>query len=328
MKILSIDGGGIRGIIPALVLAEIEDRTGRRIADLFDLIAGTSTGGILAAALTRPADDGAGAGGPSGAGGAGGPRYTARDLIGLYEAEGPEIFDRTLLKRIHSVDGLLDERYDSKGLDSALDAYLGRVKLSEAVTDVLLTAYEIEHRFAFFFRSSRARTDPSYDFTLADATRATAAAPTYFEPAKVTDVAGRRSYALVDGGVFAINPSMCAFAEVARSGGGELDLIASLGTGSHTRPLRYGEVRGWGQLEWSRSIIDVVFDGVADTTDFELAQLLPDGRYHRFQVELTHASDDLDDASPENIAALRREGEILVRERSADIDLLCAALTA
>jgi patatin-like phospholipase/acyl hydrolase len=320
MKILSIDGGGIRGIIPALVLAEIEERTGRRVADLFDLIAGTSTGGILAAALTRPADDGEGR--------AGGPRYAARDLIGLYEAEGPEIFDRTLLKRIHSVDGLLDERYDSKGLDSALDAYLGRVKLSEAVTDVLITAYEIEHRFAFFFRSSRARTDPSYDFTLADATRATAAAPTYFEPAKVTDVAGKRSYALIDGGVFAVNPSLCAFAEVARGGHSELDLIASLGTGSHTRALPYGEVKGWGQLEWSRSIIDVVFDGVADTTDFELAQLLPDGRYHRFQTELTHASDDLDDASPENIAALRREGEILVRERSADIDALCAALTA
>src|ERR1700730_10088469 len=165
MKILYSDVRGIRGIIPALVLAEIEERTGRRVAELFDLIAGTSTGGILAAALTRPAEEGGD-----------GPRYTARDLIGLYEAEGPEIFDRTLLKRIHSVDGLLDERYDSKGLDSALDAYLGRVKLSEAVTDVLITAYEIEHRFAFFFRSSRARTDPSYDFTLADATRATAAA--------------------------------------------------------------------------------------------------------------------------------------------------------
>ena len=58
MRILAIDGGGIRGIIPALVLAEIEDRTGRRVADLFDLVAGTSTGGILAAALTRPGDEG------------------------------------------------------------------------------------------------------------------------------------------------------------------------------------------------------------------------------------------------------------------------------
>jgi uncharacterized protein len=117
VKLLSIDGGGIRGIIPALVLQAIEERTGRRTAQLFDLIAGSSTGGILAAGLTLRGDDDR-------------PRYSARDLIGLYEAEGPHIFDRSLLKRITSVDGLIDERYDSKGLDAALDAYLGRATLS------------------------------------------------------------------------------------------------------------------------------------------------------------------------------------------------------
>ena len=143
MKLLAIDGGGIRGIIPALVLQAIEERTGRRIAELFDLIAGSSTGGIIAAGLTLPDDDDGG----------GRARYNARDLIGLYEAEGPHIFDRSLLKRITSIDGLIDERYDSKGLDAALDAYLGRATLSEVVTDVLITAYEIENRFAFFFRS-------------------------------------------------------------------------------------------------------------------------------------------------------------------------------
>ena len=319
VKILAIDGGGIRGIIPALVLAEIEERTGRHVAELFDLIAGSSTGGILAAALTRPAEGGYG---PAHA------RYAARDLLGLYEAEGPEIFDRTLLKRIRSVDGLFDERYDAKGLDSALDAYLGRTKLSETVTDVLITAYEIEGRFAFFFRSSRARTDPTYDFTLADATRATAAAPTYFEPARVTDVAGARTYALIDGGVFAVNPALCAVAEVARTGRrDEVELVVSLGTGSHTRPLPYEEARDWGQIEWARPIVDVLFDGQAETTDFACAQLLPGGGYHRFQTELTHASDDLDDASPENLVALRKEGERLVAARSREIDELCAALT-
>src|SRR5215210_8368531 len=93
VRILAIDGGGIRGLIPAVVLAGIERRTGRRTAELFDLIAGTSTGGILACGLTRPA-----------ANGAGGPAFTAADLIGLYESEGPEIFHRSLLKRITSAD--------------------------------------------------------------------------------------------------------------------------------------------------------------------------------------------------------------------------------
>ncbi|HSD77184.1 MAG TPA: patatin-like phospholipase family protein [Solirubrobacteraceae bacterium] len=317
MRVLCIDGGGIRGIIPALVLAELEERTGRRTAEMFDLIAGTSTGGILAAALVRPGDDGAA------------PRYSARDLLGLYEAEGPEIFDRPLLKRIRSVDGWLDERYDDAGLVAALRRYLDGARLSDALADVLITAYEIEGRFAFFFRSARARADRAYDFALADACRATAAAPTYFEPARVTDLAGDRPYALIDGGVYAANPALCALADVAADGDTSgVDLLLALGTGSHTRPLPYAQVRGWGQLEWARSIVDVVFDGQADTTDFAVGRLLPGDRYVRLQVELDHASDALDDASPRNMAALRAEGTRLLREQAATVDALAERLAA
>src|SRR3954447_11993645 len=141
----------MRGLIPAVVLAEIERRTGRRTAEMFDLIAGTSTGGILACGLTRPGDGGA-------------PVFTAADLIGLYESEGPEIFHRSLVKRVESVDGYVDERYDDVGLNAALRRYLDGTRLSQAVTDLFITAYEVDRREAFFFRSSRARTDPAYDF--------------------------------------------------------------------------------------------------------------------------------------------------------------------
>src|SRR5215212_7541338 len=142
MKVLCIDGGGIRGLIPALVLAEVERRTGRPTADLFDLIAGTSTGGILACGLTRPGPDGK-------------PLHSAEELAELFRTEGPRIFDRSLRKRITSVDGLVDERYDDRGLNAALTRYLGDARLRDALTDVLLTAYDIRDRFAFFFRSSR-----------------------------------------------------------------------------------------------------------------------------------------------------------------------------
>jgi uncharacterized protein len=317
VRILAIDGGGIRGLIPAVVLAEIERRTGRRTAELFDLIAGTSTGGILACGLTRPAADGAD-----------GAAFSAADLIGLYESEGPEIFHRSLLKRVTSVGGYVDERYDDAGLNAALHRYLGATRLSETLADVFITAYEIERRTSFFFRSSRARQDPAHDFTLVDAARATAAAPTYFEPARVTDVAGAQSWALVDGGVFAINPAMVAYAELSAAGRREeVDLVVSLGSGSHTRRLAYENVRGWGQLEWARPLIDVVFDGVADAVDFELEQLLPEGRYVRLQTPLDEASDDLDDASDRNLEALRREGARLVEARSADLDRIAEALT-
>jgi len=293
VKVLSIDGGGIRGLIPALVLAEVERRTGRRVAELFDFIAGTSTGGILACALARPAP------------------LPAAEIAEIYVEEGPRIFHRSLLQRIGSGDGYLDERYDHAGLVRALERYLGATRMAEATVPVLLTAYDLELRRAFFLRSegegSRA--------TMVQAAHATSAAPTYFEPVRVEGAT------LVDGGVFAINPALCAYAAL----GGSLDVLASLGTGAHTRRLPYEQVKDWGQLEWVRPLIDVVFDGGQDAVDFQLDALLRD-RYVRLQTRLDEASDDLDDASEGNLARLRREAARLIAARDADIDALCARL--
>jgi uncharacterized protein len=308
MKVLAIDGGGIRGLIPALVLAEIERRTGRATADMFDLIAGTSTGGILACGLVRRGDDDR-------------PLHSAEELAELYVTEGPKIFDRSLIKQVTSVGGLIDEKYDDKGLNTALETYLGDARLKEVLTDVLITAYDISDRFAFFFRSSRARTDDNYDFSLFEAARATSAAPTYFEPTEVTDAAGARTYPLIDGGIYAVNPAMCAYAEVVGAGH-ELEVLASLGTGSQTKRHEFDEVTGWGAIEWVRPLIDMVFDGVADTIDFEAATLAKD-RYQRFQAALRYSSDALDDASEGNLRRLEGDAERLIAERTADIETLC-----
>ena len=313
MKVLCIDGGGIRGLIPALVLAEIERRTGRRIADMVDVVAGTSTGGILACALCRPGDDGR-------------PRFSADEIADIYMEEGPRIFSRSLIKRAVSADGWLDERYDDDGLERALDRYLGDAVLSDALVPIFVTAYDIEGRFAFFFRSARAVQDPTYDFPLTAVARATAAAPTYFEPVAVTDRAGARTYPLIDGGVYAVNPSMCAYADLVRGGtAGELELMLSLGTGAHTHAYRIEEVRGWGQLGWARPVLDIVFDGVADTIEFEAQALMRD-RYVRLQTRLELASDDLDDASDDNLDALRREAEQLIAASGPALDRACAVL--
>jgi uncharacterized protein len=315
VKILCIDGGGIRGLIPALVLAEIERRTGRRTAEMVDFVAGTSTGGILACALTRRGADGR-------------PLFTAEELAAIYVEEGPRIFRRSLLKRIFSVGGWIDERYEDDGLDAALERYLGDALLSDALTDVLVTAYDIHDRFAFFFRSQRARNDPAYDFPLVQVARATSAAPSYFEPAQVTDRSGARTYPLIDGGVYAVNPSMCAYADVVAAGSADrLELMLSLGTGAHTRAYTFEETSGWGQLGWARPALDMVFDGVADTIEFEALTLMGD-RYVRLQTELDLASDDLDDASQSNLADLRTEADRLIAASASELDRVCAILAA
>jgi uncharacterized protein len=313
VKVLCIDGGGIRGLIPALVLAEIERRTGRRTAAMVDLVAGTSTGGVLACALTRRGMDGT-------------PLFSAEEVAEIYVEEGPRIFRRSLLKRIFSLEGWIDERYEDEGLNRALERYLGDAMLSDALTDVLVTAYDIHDRFAFFFRSHRARTDPTYDFALAHVARATSAAPSYFEPAEVTDRAGARTYPLVDGGIYAVNPSMVAYADVVTAGrADELELMLSLGTGAHTRAYTFEETRWWGQLAWARPALDMVFDGVADTIEFEAGALMGD-RYVRLQTALDLASDDLDDASPSNLADLRTEAEQLIAASAAELDRVCDVL--
>ena len=323
MKVLSIDGGGIRGIIPAMVLAEIERRTKKPISQLFDLICGTSTGGIIALGLTK--QDGTGK-----------PHYKAEELVTLYEDNGERIFSRSIWHKIHSAWSITDQKYPSDGIEEVLNEYFGTDRLKGALTDVLITAYEIEMRLPFFFKSSHAR-DPSkigYDYPIKLVARATSAAPTYFEPAKVP--AGKSSdyYALVDGGVFANNPAMCGFAEVRTSHPKTEDvLLLSLGTGELTRRLAYDDAKDWGLFEWAQPLLSVIFDGVSDTVDYQLKQLLavPEGnpqRYYRFEGRLDEGNDDMDDASLTNIRALKRLAEKIIADNEASLQTLCGQLIA
>jgi patatin-like phospholipase/acyl hydrolase len=302
MRVLSIDGGGIRGLIPALVLTEIEERAGKRIYELFDLIAGTSTGGILACALCAP------------------EALPAEELVGLYEDEGPKIFDRSVWQRIRSAEGLLDEKYDASALDRALERFLSDKRLAETKPDLLVPAYNMGDPGPYFFKSRKAR-EEGEDFPLSQVARATSAAPTYFEPFQLT------GEAMVDGGVFATNPAMCAFAEVMRFQPTADLVLLSLGTGQRTHKRSFDEVRNWGLVEWAKPILDVVFDGVSDAVDYQLQHVLEDGHYWRLQVELTQASDELDNAGEENLRELRAQAEQLIADRSADIDAAIAALT-
>ncbi len=297
VRILSIDGGGIRGLIPARVLQEIENLTGRRIADLFDLVAGTSTGGILALGLTKP-------------GQAGGPEYSAADLVELYESEGPRIFSRSAWHHLYALNNLAEERYDATGIEQVLGEYFGDSRLSEALTPLLVTSYDIERRAPYFFKSYRAADDPDRDTSMAAAARATSAAPTYFEPHRI-DIPGTNDYrALVDGGVFANNPTMCAYVEAKDLYPTAVDYhVVSIGTGQLTRRIPIDEARGWGLAMWAQPLLGVVFDGVSDTVDYQVRAMCRTDTdvqpYHRLQVALTEGNDDMDDVSATNLRALR-----------------------
>jgi len=319
LKILSIDGGGIRGLIPAVLLAEIEKKTGTPVARLFDLIAGTSTGGILALLLATAHPDGA-------------PRYRAAQIVEFYEREGPNIFKRSWLHRLLAVGNLKQEKYPDAGIERVLADYFGDSRLRDALTSLLIPSYEIERRFPFFFRSTMARARADYDYPMRDVARATSAAPTYFSPIKLSAANTAESYALIDGGVFANNPAACALVEAMTTHpGAEGCVLVSLGTGTLTRSIRYADAKNWGIAKWAKPVLDVVFEGVSSTVDYQMRQLLPDtpgtsGRYFRFQAALDGSHQAMDDASTANITALKALGLKLAEERRQDIDELCAAL--
>lgn len=318
VRILSIDGGGIRGLIPALILTDLESRTKKPVADLFHLVAGTSTGGILACGLCKPPSQGG--------------ALWARDLVDLYERRGREIFSRSFWHGVTSVAGIADEKYSADGLEKALLDVLKDAEIKDSRADLLVTAYEIERRDSFFFKSRSARVDPAKNFLMRDVARATSAAPTYFEPARVANRGKTLVFSLVDGGVFANNPSLCALAEARVIYPEASDyLLVSLGTGEMTRTIPYDAAKDWGLAGWVRPLISVIFDGIADAVHYQMQQLLPsqDGRrrYFRFQTTLDESNDDMDDASPANIRALRYTAERVLDQQKSDVDLLCQLLS-
>src|SRR5580658_3538454 len=310
IKILSIDGGGIRGIIPAMVLAEIEKRTKRPIARLFDLIAGTSTGGILALGLSIPKNPPA-------------PLYAASQLLEIYVRDGTRIFSRGLSHKTAAWGNLWRAKYPATGIEQVLLEYFGNSWLSDAATDVLITSYEIERSFPFFFRSAIARERSDYDFPAREVARATSAAPTYFEPMKLPTGTFTDHYTLIDGGVFANNPAACALVEARTTQRDATDfLVVSLGTGELTRCLPYEQAKNWGVVRWAMPVLEVVFDGVSRSVDYQLRQLLSGTsaeckRYYRFQTTLDSHNHRLDNASPENITALKALAYNLVERESA-----------
>lgn len=329
-KILSIDGGGIRGIIPALVLAEIERRTGKHIYQLFDLIAGTSTGGILALGLTKPKPNDARH-----------PQYAAKDLVKLYEDDGRRIFSSSLLHQIFSLGNMLDKKYPSGPVEEVLIEYFGDAMLSEALTRVLITSYEIELRSAFFFKSHKAAGETlvdgekseDYDFLMRDVARATSAAPTYFEPELIDNE--HCAYALIDGGTYANNPAMCAVAESICATKFDRRLgdifMVSLGTGEQTRAINYLSARDWGVINWAQPILSVVFHGVSDTVHYQTNLILNAGarktkHYHRLQINLED-SYKLDDTRPASINKLKELAETLIKDRDDEIDEICQRLS-
>lgn len=342
-RILSVDGGGIRGLVPAVVLAELERRIEaeagepRALSDCFHLLAGTSTGGLIALGLTAPEPESPGR-----------PLLSAQGLVRLYREDGPRIFTRGLWWRLRSLGGWAAPKYPADPLAEVLGERLGEARLREALREVIVTSYDMSEREPHFFKRWRAAQSAQRNPTLVDAALATAAAPTYF-PSHGLD-----ERALVDGGVFASNPTVAAVAEALKRTDEEpADLaphdlfVVSLGTGVRETGFEQRRVRGWGKVGWispkggEPPLLGAVLDGQSDAADHWAHMLLNHEpgdemprpaeigargpRYFRLQVEL-HRAFAMDDASESALDGLTAAAEELIADHDEQLTLIARRL--
>ncbi len=329
--ILSIDGGGIRGVIPAYVLAYIEKlliiKSGDnniRIADCFQLLSGTSAGGILTALYLTCEKDNTGAVRP---------KYTAPEICSLFEELGPALFKRSFGYWIKSCAGLTRSRYNEDALYHFSNKIFGDAYISEAMKDCLITAYDLGSRKALLFsRYSTLKYGKTADYKMCDIVRATSAAPSYFIPAliKARDNSERH---LVDGGVYAGNPAMCALVESVKlwpQMSYENRFMLSLGCGKVIKPYHYHKTKRFGYLHWLHPILDILMSSVSETVNYQVQQLfavngVPEN-FIRIDPPILTADSRIDNASRNNMKKLHSAAQNFIDHNQIVLDKLCDTL--
>jgi hypothetical protein len=235
-RILSIDGGGIKGVFPAAFLAEIEDRVGGSVADYFDLIAGTSTGGIIALGL--------------------GLGFSAREILSFYEQNGAEVFRGRRFQRVRSLFG---PRYDSEPLRRALNVHFGERRLGESRKRLVIPSMSLATGDVYIYKTPHhPRFERDYTERVVDVAMATASAPVYFPAHR-----SATGIPLVDGGMWANNPTGMAVVEAIGTLGWPAGSLRVLSLGCTTPPfsLGRGRLEAFGLGQWALKLVDTFMAG-------------------------------------------------------------------
>jgi patatin-like phospholipase/acyl hydrolase len=297
-RILSLDGGGLRGVAQLLVLKRIEIITGKKIHELFDLIVGTSTGGIIACGLTAKEN--------------GRNALTIDKLIELYTTNADIIFpkqDNKLKQWYRSLKGIFNNKFNEDGLNNQLEKYFNDIRLSETLKPLIVTSYDINQNEIIMFKS-RLSNLMGFDAKMKDVCRATSAAPTYLPPYKMNYMNVDRL--LIDGGVYVNNPAMAAISDALRHRYNEEEIklediqVMSIGSGMYSEKVGAGQNK-FGIVMWGPVISTVMIQASAKLVEYECEQL-PLDKFLRLQFIIDEEDRaDMADSRPETIRYIMNE---------------------
>jgi len=248
--ILSIDGGGMRGIYSALLLQHLETRAEKQCFELFDLIGGTSIGGILAFGLSTG--------------------ITAKNMVGMFEDNIPKIFKKDWKHSCKTLWGITGSKYDPKNIDYFLDSLFGDNKIQTVLVDTLCVARDIKNAKYNILKSYKL--DP---VSIKEACRCTSSAPTFFPSYKL----GKQLN--VDGAMFMNNPSLILWTEAKKLYPYDDIYILSIGTGNFTKKY---DIKNGGMKDWAIPAIEILSDSNTEGIDYIMERGV--GNHLRLQIEL------------------------------------------
>lgn len=296
IRILSLDGGGVRGLIPATVLAKIEKDTGKQISELFDVMVGTSTGGLITLFLNIPGNNYR-------------AKYSADDVVQIYKDLSAKIFPKSLWRSVRTLGGLISSKWSVKPAEEFLQKYFGDLRMSQTVTDVVITSMDTKSKTLFPFSTYVAKKSKLYDFYMWQAGRATSAAPTFFKPYEL-DLKGWATLTLVDGGIGANNPGILGVMEAKKLYPDREYILVSLGTGKTSelgKVASKGNLAG-GILQMLKPTIAGMFTGQDQLSDKAAEALVTSPNFYRINPEIDPDRENMDNTDPKNLKALEDIG--------------------
>lgn len=307
--LLSISGGGVRGRMAAAILDALEKQVGRPVHQLFNAIAGTSTGSLIGTGFVMPDETGRN-------------KYTAEDIGTFYDEQSPTIFKKktvsslvddlfTALKKGISFTGPL---YEAANLKSVLRDLLGDTPMSQSLCRLFVTGYDSGKRENLLFDSFNVAHG---SLPLRKVARASCAAPTCFSPCSMHIPGESEKRSVMDGCMYAIDPALAAFRQLRQENPTHRIRVVSLQTGIKSNGLSHENAQDMGSIGFAPWVIETAFKAQKDQVRETLSDILRAEDYFYFDARLDADHLKLDDAQRSNLQYLRQKGEQITQEDEA-----------
>jgi hypothetical protein len=322
VRVLAVDGGGMRSLLALKCLEYLEKRSGRPACEMFDVMVGTSSGAFVVAALSVPLERGT-------------PRFTAAELIKEFPALWAKSLQTPAIHHLLSLEGRTAPRYLTRSRQKVFQEFFGDTQVGSALTTIILPAYSTSERAPFLFASDMGKSasfsgtsgrgiTEAGDYFLADAVTAATCNPADSAPSKITNSARDQTETLVGAGLYASNPSLLALSEALLRYPGKQCVVISLGAGVPPAATD-AAAAGWRKTGDPEEIVRFA----AEASQLATAQITsalhrfgtgPLAAYIRLDIPLPTNALPADDGSDRNVRELTTLGEKLTAEKSATLN--------